>query len=84
MHDANAGRNQLKSVECLLAPLQKLVTLAVAFEFHFQVQTQRLGRAKKIDLNAVIDHQIHRHQRFDNFGVSTKALHRASHRRQID
>ena len=37
MHDADAGRNDLERVERLHAPFEKLVALAVALEFHFQI-----------------------------------------------
>ncbi len=32
----------------------------------------------------MIDHQIHRHQRFDNFGVLTNLRHRSAHGCQIN
>ena len=51
VNDPDARRNQLKRFECLLAPLQKLVALAVALEFHFQIQLQRFGRPEEIDLD---------------------------------
>ena len=39
MYDANAGGNQLESFKGLLAPFQKLVALAIAFELHLQIQS---------------------------------------------
>ena len=70
VHDADPGRNESESLERLLAPLQELVALAVALEFHVHVQAQRFGRAEEIDLDGVIDHQIDRHQRFDDFRIA--------------
>ena len=67
VHDADAGRHDLEGVERLHAPLEKLVALAVALEFHLQIPPQRVGRAGKIHLHRVIHHQVHRHERFDEF-----------------
>jgi len=61
-----------------------LVALAVALEFHFQVELQRFGGAEKIDLHAVIDHQIDRHQWLDDFRVAPDFLYRAAHGGEID
>ena len=82
--DADAGRNQAEGFEGLLAPFQKLVAFAVALEFHLQVQLQSLGRSKEIHLHGVIDHQIHGHERLDDFRVAPQALHGAAHGRQVD
>ncbi len=84
MHDPDAGRDEAESLEGLLTPLQKFVTLAVAFELHLHVQTQRLGRAGEIDLDRMIHDQIDRHERLDDFWIAAEVLHRAAHRREID
>src|SRR5437762_11431505 len=84
MHDHDAGWDEPKGLEGLLSPLEKLVALAVTFELHLHVQTQRLGRAGEVDLDRVIDHQVNRHQGFDDFWVAPERLHRTAHRRQID
>src|ERR1700758_3478297 len=84
MHDANAGRNELKGFEGLLAPFQKLIAFPVALEFHLQIQSQRVGRSEKVYLHAVIDDEIDRHERLDNFGIATNAFYCAAHRSQID
>ena len=84
VHDADARRNELESLERLLPPFQKLVALAVALEFHVHVQLQGLGRAGEIDLHRVIDHEIDRHERLDDLRIAAESLHRAAHRRQID
>ena len=84
VNDADARRNELKRFERLLTPLQKLVAFAVALEFHFQIQLQRFGRAEKVNLHGVIDHEIYRHQRLDDFRIAVESLHCTSHRGKID
>jgi hypothetical protein len=83
MHDADAGRHDLERVERLHAPFQKLVALAVAREFQIQVARHRIRAAGKIHLHRVVHHQIHRHQRLDDFGILAELGHGAAHRRQI-
>ncbi len=78
------GRHESERLERLLSPFKKLVTLAVAFELHLHVQTERLGRAGEIDLHGMIDHQIDRHERLDDFWIAAQFLHRAAHRREVD
>ena len=57
MDDADAGRHDLERVECLHAPLEKLVALAVALEFHLQIFLQRIRAAGKIHLHRVVHDQ---------------------------
>ena len=83
VHDANAGRHDLERVECLHAPLEKLVTLAVAAELQIQIALHRIRRAGEIHLHRVIHHQIHRDERLDDFRVFTKLFHRRAHGRQV-
>ena len=68
----------------MLSPFQELVAFAVALEFHVEIQLQRFGRAEEIDLHRVIDHEIDRHQRLNDFRIAADLLHRASHRGKID
>ena len=69
MHDADAGRDDLEGVERLHAPLEKLVTLAVAREFQLEILLHRVRRAGEIHLHRVIHDQVHRHERFDDLGI---------------
>ena len=46
--------------------------------------SQRSRRTGEIDLHGVIDHQIDRHERLDDFRIATEPFHRAAHRREID
>src|SRR5882724_4178309 len=84
MHDADSRRNELESLESLLTPLQKLVTLAIALELHVQIEFERARRTKEIDLHRVIDNQIDRHERLDYLRVASEPLHSAAHRREVD
>ena len=45
---------------------------------------KRQSGAGEIDLHGVIDHEIDRHERLDDFRIAAEALDRAAHRRQID
>ena len=56
MHDADARRHDLERVERLHAPLQKLITLAVARELQVEVLGHRIRRASEVDLHRVINH----------------------------
>src|SRR6476660_6896989 len=84
MHDADSRWNELQSLESLLPPLEKLVTLAITFELHVQIEFQRARRTKEIDLHRVIDNQIDRHERLDDLRVASEPLHGAAHRREVD
>src|SRR5260370_28743706 len=84
MHDADSRRNELESLESLLTPLKKLVTLAIALELHVQIEFERARRTKEIDLHRVIDNQIDRHERLDDFRAASEPLHGAANRREVD
>src|SRR6478672_4431886 len=84
VNDADPWRHETEGFERLLAPLQELVTLAVALELHLHVQPQRFRRTGEIDLDRMIDHQIDRHERLDDLRIASKLFHCAAHRRQID
>ena len=82
--DADPRRDHSESLERLLAPLQKLVALAVALELHFQIQPERVRRAVEIDLHRMVNHEVHRHERLDDRGVAAERFYRAAHRGKID
>ncbi len=84
VHDADAGRDESESLESLLAPFEEFVALAVALEFHVHVQFQRDGGAGEVDLHRVIDDEINRHERLDDFRIAADARDRAAHRCEID
>ncbi len=68
--DADAGRDEAEGLEGLLAPLEELVALAVALEFHLHVELERLRGAGEIHLHGVIDHEVDRDERLDDFRVA--------------
>ncbi len=70
VHDADARRDEAESLERLLSPFQKFVALAVAFEFHVHVQAQGRGGSGEINLHGVIDDEIDRHERLNDFRLA--------------
>src|SRR5207247_8023888 len=84
VNDADPWRNELERFERLLSPFQKLIALAVALEFHFQIELKGSRRTEEIHLHRVIDHQIDRHEWLNDFGVAAESLDCAAHRGQID
>ena len=47
------------------------IALAVALEFHVHVQAaSACGGSGEIDLHGVIDHEIDRHERLDDFRIA--------------
>ena len=84
MADAGSGRDHPEIRKCTLPPFQEPVSLAVALVFELDVLTQRLSVAEGINDHGMIDDEIHRHQRIDLLRVSSKVLHRVSHRGEID
>ena len=82
--DAHPGRDQREVVERLLRPAQKGVALAVALDLLLDVSRVRVTKAEGVDLHGVVDDQVDGHQRVDLSRVLARALHRGSHRRQVD
>ncbi len=82
--DPDPRRHHTERLEGLLAPFEQLVTLPVALEFEFEIELERLGRAKEIDLHGVVDDQVHRHEGLDHFRIAAEARNRRAHRREID
>ena len=81
--DPDARGHDLESIKRLHAPFQKLVTLAIAPELHFQVPLHGVGCAGEVHLHRVIHHQVHRHQRLDDFWLPPQPRHRRAHRGQV-
>jgi hypothetical protein len=84
MHDTDTRRDDFESFEGLHAPLEKLITRLVAFEFHFHVQAQGVGRGGEIDLNRVVDDQIDGDERFDHFRFFIQARGGGAHGGEIN
>ena len=70
VHDADARWHEAESLEGLLPPFQKFIAFAVAFEFHVHVQAQGRGGSGEIHLHRVIDDEIDRHERLDDFRIA--------------
>jgi len=83
VHDAEARRHHAKSVKGLHAPLHEFVAFAVALEFQFHVQVERVLAAVVVDHDGVVHHQIHGHQRLDALGVLAQAFGHTAHGCQI-
>src|SRR5262245_26513110 len=69
MTDSNSRRYDAKSVKSLRAPFQELISGPVAFEFHLHVFFKCVSCAGEVDLNGVIDDEIHRNKGFDDASV---------------
>ena len=83
MDDARVRGHGSKVVQRLLAPAKKLVPLSIPLKFQIDVDLQGVGGAEPVDLDRVIDDEIHRDQRIDFLGISAHAGHRAPHCRQV-
>ena len=83
VHDADARRHDLERVKRLHAPLQKLVTLAVARKLQVEILVHRILRSGEVHLHRVIDHQVYRHQRLDDLWILAQAYRRRAHRCQV-
>ena len=84
VHDAGIGRHDAEIAERILSPAQERVPLLVARELELRVQLKRIRLAEVVDLDRVIDHQLHRLQRVDATGVAAEPHDAVAHRREID
>ena len=83
MNNADSGRDDFERVEGLHPPFEELVAFAVALEFHVQVARHRFRAAGEIHLHRVVHHQVHRHERLDDFWIPAQTHHRRAHGRQV-
>ncbi|OWK23561.1 hypothetical protein AJ87_34340 [Rhizobium yanglingense] len=82
--DAGAGRNDAEILECLLAPLQEAVALAVALVFKFDVLGEGLRRTEFIDDDGMVDDEVDGHERVDLFRIAAERDHCVAHRSKVD
>ncbi len=82
--DPRIRRDGFEAVERLLPPFQERVALPVTLEFEIGVHGERLGRAERIDLHRVIDHELDRLQRVDLLRFAAHRDDRIAHRGEID
>ena len=67
-----------------LPPFQKLITLAIAFKFFFNVRLKRRRRSEFINHYRVINDQINRNLRVNFLRVCIQCCHRLAHGGQIN
>ena len=84
VHDPRPRRHDFEVAECVLAPAQEGVALAVALELELDVAREGRRRAEDVHLHRVVDHELDRDQRVDLLGVAAEVGHRVSHRGEID
>jgi hypothetical protein len=79
VNNTDSGRNDLESLESLLAPLEEFVALAIPLEFEVEVLLERVGGAGEVDLDGVIDNEIDGNKRFDELGAFVHSFNRTTH-----
>ena len=84
MADAGVRRDDSEVVECLLAPAQELVALAVAMELELCVLLEGEPGGELVHLDRMVDDELGRAQRVDPRGVTAHLLHGVAHRREVD
>ncbi len=82
--DAGARWHHGEVVECLLAPAQELVALAVALHLDRDVLLECLIVAETVDHHRVVDDQVHRRQRIDLLRIAAGLGHGVAHGCKID
>ena len=79
MHNSGARRNDFEVIKSCLTPSQKLVALAVAGIFKFNVLLECVGRAGDVNNHRVIDNHFCRRERVDFLWISTKFSNGLAH-----
>ncbi len=82
--DAGVGRHDAEILKRLLAPAQERVALAVAAELERGVEIGGIALGVVIDLDGVIDHELHRLQRIDLLRIAAEPDDAVAHGREID
>src|SRR5688572_21833667 len=83
MHDARHRRHNTEVAEGPLPPFQKFIPFAIAMEFHFRVACESVCGREEINLDRMVNDQIHGHQRIDLLWVATEARNCCTHCGQI-
>ena len=84
MADAGARGHGGEVLEALRTPFEEVVTLGIAGIFELDVLFERLGMAKLVDHDRVVDHQVHGNLRVDLGGVAAELGNRIAHRGEVD
>jgi hypothetical protein len=82
--DPGRRRDHVEVVEGGLSPAQELVALPVALELQLGVARERVRAGERVDLNAVVHHQIHRDLRVDPGRIPAEPGHGRAHGGQVD
>lgn len=78
------GRNDGEVFEGGLPPLQELEPLLVPLELFLLVLGERIRSPRHVDLQGVVDHEVHGAQGVDLGGVALQASHCVPHGCEID
>ena len=84
MADALARREHAERAERLLGPAQERVALLVARVLDLDVAGERVGHARDIDDDRVVDHEVDRDRGIDAVGLAAESHDRVAHRREVD
>jgi len=84
MTDAGAGGNDAEPIERLLGPSEERVPLTVAPVLPFDVGLVCLRGPEEVDLDRVIDDQVHGYERVHRGRVPGGSGHGAPHRGEVD
>ena len=78
------GREDAQRLERRLRPAQERVALAVARELELGVAHERVGDARDVGDDRVVDDEVDGDARLDRARVAAEIGHRVAHRREVD
>ncbi|SAL88449.1 hypothetical protein AWB67_07599 [Caballeronia terrestris] len=85
MQDAVARRNHVDVPEGLLRPVDEVEAVSIATVFDCAVFFERVGiEAAALDGQRVVDHELCRHDRVDQRGVTTLSRYRIAQAGEVD
>ncbi len=84
MADPGAWRHDPEVVERVLAPPEENITLVVPLELALHVDQKGRVGAILVDLNRVVDHQVHRLHRIDLLGITAEPDDGVAHGGEVD
>ena len=84
MTDALARREHAERAERVLRPAQERVALLVARVLDRDVAGERVGHARDIDDDRVVDHEVDRDRGIDAVGLAAELDDRVAHRGEVD
>lgn len=84
MHNTVAGRHNREVLESLLTPLEEGESFLVADELELFVFVLSVGRARNVNLDRVIDDEVHLAQRVDLARISAHLLASSTHGSEVN